>query len=244
MNRELVDPIANAVMYEGYILYPYRPSVKNRQRWTFGGLYPEAYCRSQASGESSSSQTQCLIEAGPDATFEAVVRFLQLTARRLGAVDSPVEEWGTGSEPPSRPVETLPVGGRHLQAWEEAEEREVVLDAATLSELAARPQRRAVKFPGGRRWESLRGDDGRIVGVLIREQESLEMEVEASAVRIAEGLFRLTLRVANRTPVEAGAPLRRDEAVLRSMAATHAILGVREGRFVSLMDPPECRREE
>ncbi len=42
MNR-LVRSIADAVMYEGYMLYPYRPSsVKNRQRWTFGGLYPEA----------------------------------------------------------------------------------------------------------------------------------------------------------------------------------------------------------
>ena len=48
MNRALVDPIANAVLYEGYILYPYRPAVKNRQRWTFGGLYPEAYCRQTA----------------------------------------------------------------------------------------------------------------------------------------------------------------------------------------------------
>ena len=32
---------AAAVLYEGYLLYPYRPSsVKNRQRWTFGGLFP------------------------------------------------------------------------------------------------------------------------------------------------------------------------------------------------------------
>ena len=45
MNRASVDPIADAVLYEGYILYPYRPSTKNRQRWTFGGLYPEAYCK-------------------------------------------------------------------------------------------------------------------------------------------------------------------------------------------------------
>ena len=40
MNRAAVERIAEAVLYEGYILYPYRPSVKNRQRWTFGGLYP------------------------------------------------------------------------------------------------------------------------------------------------------------------------------------------------------------
>jgi hypothetical protein len=43
MNAPLVDQIANAVLYEGYLLYPYRPSVKNRQRWTFGGLYPRPY---------------------------------------------------------------------------------------------------------------------------------------------------------------------------------------------------------
>ncbi len=48
MNQALVDQIASAVLYEGYILYPYRPSVKNRQRWTFGGLVPRAY--SQATG--------------------------------------------------------------------------------------------------------------------------------------------------------------------------------------------------
>jgi len=40
MNQTIVDQIAAAVLYEGYMLYPYRPSVKNRQRWTFGGLYP------------------------------------------------------------------------------------------------------------------------------------------------------------------------------------------------------------
>ena len=43
MNQALVDQIASAVLYEGYLLYPYRPSVKNRQRWTFGGLYPRSY---------------------------------------------------------------------------------------------------------------------------------------------------------------------------------------------------------
>ena len=37
MNQTLVDQVAAAVLYEGYILYPYRPSVKNRHRWTFGG---------------------------------------------------------------------------------------------------------------------------------------------------------------------------------------------------------------
>ena len=44
MNEELVDGIVDAVLYEGYILYPYRASTKkNRQRFTFGRVYPEVY---------------------------------------------------------------------------------------------------------------------------------------------------------------------------------------------------------
>ena len=32
MSQSLVDKVVEAVLYEGYVLYPYRPSVKNRQR--------------------------------------------------------------------------------------------------------------------------------------------------------------------------------------------------------------------
>jgi hypothetical protein len=36
--------VADAVLYEGYLLWPYRRSaLKNQQRWTFGGVYPEAH---------------------------------------------------------------------------------------------------------------------------------------------------------------------------------------------------------
>lgn len=38
------EKIADAVLYEGYALYPYRPSaIKNQQRWTFGRIVPEIY---------------------------------------------------------------------------------------------------------------------------------------------------------------------------------------------------------
>ena len=62
MNRAMVDRIADAVLYEGYILYPYRPSMKNRQRWTFGGLYPEAFCHGRKGSDSASNQTECLVQ--------------------------------------------------------------------------------------------------------------------------------------------------------------------------------------
>jgi hydrogenase maturation protease len=244
MNRTLVDRIADAVLYEGYILYPYRPSLKNRQRWTFGGLYPEAWCQAQGAGaDASGSRTECLVAGGPETTFEAVARFLHLTARHVGECDPPLAEW-PGDAPPFRPVEALRVGDRLYHTWQEAEEREVGLGEVTLGELSARPRSAPFSFPGGRRSEPLRDEAGQIVGALVREQGAIEGAVEAAAAPVAEGLFRVTLRVVNRTPLEEAGRRSRDEALLRSLVSTHAILAVRGGEFVSLLDPPDCWREE
>jgi hypothetical protein len=41
---DAVRAIADAVLYEGYVLWPYRRSaLKNQRRWTFGGVYPRAH---------------------------------------------------------------------------------------------------------------------------------------------------------------------------------------------------------
>jgi hypothetical protein len=258
MNRALVDRIANAVLYEGYILYPYRPSVKTRQRWTFGGLYPEAFC--QAQGDASANQTECLVHGSPATAFEAVARFLHLTARRVGEFVPPLTAWFDGAELPFRPMETLRVGNRLLHTWQEAEEREIALGEVTLGDLLTRAQRKTFTFPAGRRSEPVRGPAGEVCGILVREQQAIAGAVEVAAVEAAEGLFKVTLRVMNRTalagvgqasslpaglagwkpaPQEVG----RDDALLRALVSTHAILGVRGGEFVSLLDPPECWRQ-
>lgn len=243
MNRALVDPIANAVLYEGYILYPYRPSAKNRQRWTFGGLYPESYFRGRT-GDASLQQTECLVLGSSATTFEAVVRFLHLTARDVGAIDPPLARWPVdGAEPPYRTVERLQVGNKVVHPWQEAEEREALLGETTLGDLICRPHHSSVSFPGGRRLEPLVGPGGAVVGVLIREQHEVEASVEVSATEVADGLYRLTLRVANRTSLEEATEIGRDAALLRCLASTHAILGVTRGEFVSLMDPPEPFRQ-
>jgi hypothetical protein len=79
MSVPAVRQIADAVLYEGYMLYPYRPSnVKNRQRWTFGGLYPEACA--EANGDRTSLQAEVLVKAAKDPAIEIQVRFLHLLA--------------------------------------------------------------------------------------------------------------------------------------------------------------------
>ena len=68
---EPLEKIANAVLYEGFLLYPYRKSaVKNRQRWHFGTLGPVG------GPDPSSMQTQVLVE-GENALVDFKIRFLQ-----------------------------------------------------------------------------------------------------------------------------------------------------------------------
>jgi hypothetical protein len=87
MNQELVDRIVNAVLYEGYILYPYRASSKKnqRERFTFGRIYPQQYSEAQNGREPCLMQTECLVRnESHDAALEIAVRFLQPLARETG----------------------------------------------------------------------------------------------------------------------------------------------------------------
>ncbi|HEY3860704.1 MAG TPA: hypothetical protein VGO59_02345 [Verrucomicrobiae bacterium] len=72
-----IEQIANAVLYEGFLLYPYRlSSVKNQHRWNFGVLCPEPFAGAHA--EKSSCQAECLFDAKEGASVDVMVRFLQL----------------------------------------------------------------------------------------------------------------------------------------------------------------------
>ena len=97
---ELVDQVVNAVLYEGYLLYPYRTSsVKNQVRWTFGGVYPRVFSEENGGSDAWRMQTECLLRPEPGCTVDVEVRFLHLletttaggrprqeaTERRVGA---------------------------------------------------------------------------------------------------------------------------------------------------------------
>jgi hypothetical protein len=57
-----IEAIARAMLYEGYLLYPYRPSsVKNRVRWTFGGLFPRDYAEATGGSERWQARTECIV---------------------------------------------------------------------------------------------------------------------------------------------------------------------------------------
>jgi hydrogenase maturation protease len=244
MNLTLVEPIVNAMLYEGYMLYPYRPSsVKNRQRWTFGGVYPQAYSQAQRGADAWAVQTECLVVGAESARIDLKLRFLHLLARQIGELRRPLPNLPQGSEPDFRVVPALQVGQTLHQTWQEAVERDFDIADLPLSDLHNSPQHITFAFPGARTLEPMHDPEGMVVGVVVREQQHIEGTIELAVERAGDQTFKLTICVANRTPLEQSAQLDRDTALLRSFASTHLVLGVQGGEFISLFDPPEQLRE-
>jgi hypothetical protein len=248
MTQGLVEKIADAVLYEGYILYPYRPSaVKNQQRWNFGALCPQSYSQEQGATESWTMLTECLVEGVAETSLNVKVRFLHLLTRDVGILNA---DFGPADVPKSlstsdfRIVQSLEVNGRLLQTWQEATEREVALADINLNEAAVRPTRLAFSFPASENIEPLYDESkGETVGALIRRQQAIEGAIEVTAQRIRGSGYKVCIQILNLTPFADAGQKSRDEALMRSFVSTHTILNVRNGEFISLLDPPENFRE-
>jgi hypothetical protein len=78
--RDQVRRLADSVMYEGYLLYPYRPNaVKNRHRWNFGVLYPRAYAVAQSGADRWRLRAEVLVRSVPE--VDVLLRFIELVPR-------------------------------------------------------------------------------------------------------------------------------------------------------------------
>ncbi len=241
MNLDRVAAIARTVLYEGYILYPYRPSaIKNRQRWTFGGVFPRAHAESEG-GDPWHMQTQCLLRGDPGATVEVRVRFLQIVMRDVYKLDPPHGDLSQISGAAGEKVAALGIGGTRCVPWEEAIEREIVVPELPTAELRAG----LVSVPFGIPEVSARepvADAGLVAGYVVRTGAALCGSISIAADELVCGVYRLTVRIENTTPLPAG-ERRREIAQRFAFASTHTILGVRDAAFVSLIDPPAELRE-
>jgi hypothetical protein len=244
MSQSLIDRVVNAVLYEGYILYPYRPSVKNRQRWTFGGLYPQAYAEAQTGNDSWTAQTECLLSGSEDSRLEILVRFLHLIDRRVGVLETPLAEWPDAESPPWRFVDSLQVGPRLLQSWQEASEERVIIRDVRMGALAEQSVRRCFALSEQRQVEPVKDEEGRFVAALVREKQALAGAVEVAATRLEPGLHRIRVQIANQTAWEATESASRDQVLMRSLLSAHVILSASSAEFVSLLEPPEIWREQ
>ena len=230
MNRELAMKVANAVLYEGYMLYPYRPSaIKNRQRWSFGILYPPAYGEVVAGTERAQMHSECIVKLTGATVLHIQLRFLHLVAREVS------QEMGDNFEP----VPSLIVDGKPIESWEEGVERSVEFELALRD--GAR-QSFPFSFPPSNETEPLRDSTGAIVGEIRRQWHEVAGTISIAAAKLSEQVLKLSIDISN-TSALPGDAHDRDSALLTSLLSAHTILSITGGEFVSLLDPPEDLRQ-
>jgi hypothetical protein len=216
VNLDAVRRMADAVLYEGYILYPYRASAqKNRSRWQFGVVMPSAYTAADPS-ESAVTQTECVLEHSGQPAIQIILRFLQVQRRT--------------------------VEGSPAAAWDEAVEREIEF-TVDRAELLGEGCVKDFTVAGGEDREPLAdgGDpqDGPGTGDTIRRREPLAGAVSVRATEIAGPwrAMRLRIRVENLSMADP-VPRHREEALPWALVAAHMIISVSGGEFISMTDPP------
>jgi hypothetical protein len=215
MNFDGVEKIAAAILYEGYILYPYRPTaIKNRQRWNFGTLYPRAYAEAQRPPEPFRLVAECLVVADANTGLDLKISFLQLV-------------------PPQKSVsEDLSELSDPSLAWEEAVERTSEHHDLLLRDLVAAPlvltlQLDAADLPEGRSSKA----------------PGLWATLMIGGEILQDGVCKLHVELQNISTLLRGGGSKRDEALPRSFVSAHVLLGINNGEFVSLLDPVEIYRE-
>jgi hypothetical protein len=223
-----VRAVADAVLYEGYLLYPYRAtSAKNQVRWQFGVLGPPGAAAAGV-GEEPDLAVQCLVHPGDTATVRLYLRFLHLQERCVQRRDSQ----GRHADVPE-----LTAGGCTWLRFDEAVERELVL--SPFEPPGGREY--AVEVAGGDDVEPLHDGENRPVGRLVRRRRPLTAVVSVAAeptgALAPDGrpLLRLSVGVRNTTR---GGLSDRDAATARSLLGTHLILVAEGAQFVSVIDPP------
>lgn len=215
--------VANAVLYEGYILFPYTASAKkNRIRWQFGVIVPEEYA-AQGSGEAALAQTEVLLEARDDTRVTVLVRFLQVETRWVQAPS------GDGFET----VESLNAGGRRRVTFDEGVEREVEVRFDPSDSGVAAP----IAFAADERIEPLRDDSGTLLGRIVRRRWPLHgaVTVECEPLPAHPSLRKVRVKIVNHSSVVAG---ERSSALRTAFVSTHALLYAENGQFLSALDPP------
>jgi hypothetical protein len=223
--------VADAILYEGYLLYPYHQAAqKNQIRFQFGVLMPRGYAAVDPN-EATFCQTECLLECPDDAEVRVLVRFLHLQRRTV--------ETAAGE-----PRHYLAVDSTEYTVFDEAAEREQHI-VATVDELLAGDKRTEFHIPSGETTQDLTDAAGGLAGRLIRRWTALDGLISLHAERVAGPYraLRLRVRVENRT-----APVteltNRDDGLRHALIAAHSLTRVAGGTFLSMTDPPEWAAAE
>lgn len=222
--------VADAVLFEGYVLYPYRASAaKNRLRWQFGVLVPPAW--SAACEEHEFQHTECLMEPRPGAVLAVEVRFLHAQRRIVQRA---------GADGRFETVAELHLDDRVIVPWDEGVEERVELTVA-VAELSGDGAAFPFTRPAHEETEPVVDGSGRTIGRLVRRRAEISGVVRLSAQEL-DGpyrVMRLTAVVENSSAWMPEPGGDRDAALPHSLVATHLLLCLDAGAFLSMTDPPE-----
>ncbi|MEY9949109.1 hypothetical protein [Kitasatospora sp. GAS1066B] len=221
--------IADAVLFEGYVLYPYRASAaKNRLRWQFGVLVPPGY--GTQSAEHSGQRTECVMEPRRGASLAVQLRFLRARRRT-------VQRAIGGGE--FETVAELELADRVLLPWDEGVEERIEL-VLPVDRLTGDGIEHPFRSAAVEEQEELL-DGGEPVGRLLRRCEQLDgvLRLRTQELPGPYRAVRLTAEVVNTSDWQPGSGDQREAALPRSLVSAHLLLGLDQGAFISATDPPE-----
>jgi hypothetical protein len=228
--------VADAVLYEGYLLYPYHQAAqKNQVRFQFGVLMPPGYAQVDPH-ELAVQQTECLLECPDNAQVRVLARFLQLQDRCVQSVSPDTGEL--------EDVGALYVAGTEYTSWSDAAEREQRA-TVTVADLLAGDEDLEFHIGPGELAEDINDQAGRQAGRLVRRWSALDGAIRLHAERVAGPyqVLRLRLRLENTSTPRAEFAVRED-GLRHAMIAAHLLIAVPGGRFLSMTDPPEWAAAE
>jgi hypothetical protein len=233
MNFDGAEKIAAAILYEGYILYPYRPTaIKNRQRWNFGTLYPRVYAEARRPQEPFRLVAECLAVADATASLDVRISFLQLVpTQNADKLVDPSLAWDEAVERTSEHV-----GLRFNELIASPLSLTLAMDAGVLEKFVPGEVRIPLKPT-----EGLNGAPSIFSSSGVGRQ--LRIELSIGAEMLSDGVCKLHLELQNTSPLPTGAGAKRDEALPLSFVSAHLLLGISGGEFVSLLDPDPAYQE-
>ncbi len=242
---ETARTVADAVLYEGYVLYPYRASSrKNQVRFQWGVLTPRSYSETEGS-ERWSARTECLVDLGTG-TVQAIlrvrVRCLQTQRRRVEARLR--KEEPTSHRPSFGPVDALEVDGTTHVNWDEAVDHAVDLPPLIFPQGGTTANELPFHLEGGSETEPLYQADGTLAGRFLRERLPVDGAIRVTTAPEGDGsrYVKVTVTVENASIWNDDRTLRAD-VVAQSLVAVHTMLAVDGATFVSLLDPSDDAAE-
>jgi hypothetical protein len=229
--------IAEAILYDGYLLRPgsrrgghgrpKRVGVLTPRDWSEQNLPLDTGIDGRV--ESWFARTEVVAERAPGSSLTVRLRFLQPQRRN---VERHID--GTGFVPTSR----LDVDGWVVSNAEEAipHERDITV---ALDGVRRTPTEVAFEAIGVSELEVVRDRTGTVRGRIRRTCRPLQirLQIAASDAGLVVPMVRLRVVVEN---VTEGVPVDASSAIVaeHSIVATHCFLGLSDGGFASLLDPP------